>query len=76
MEQSLEGLSLKTNISHARVNFLWAIATGSNQGKVEELFEEYMYWYDQLGDRTIRDKLKHKKTGLKYFEYMSREENK
>jgi len=74
MIENLEGMSLKTNLSHARVNFLWGIATGVPKSKAEELFEEYMNWYDQLGDRTIRDKLKHQKTGVKYFEYMSREE--
>jgi hypothetical protein len=73
-ESSLEGMSLKTQLSHARVSFLWGIATGVPKTKADELFEIYMNWYDPLGERTIRDKLKHHNMGLKYLEYISRKE--
>ena len=76
MEQTLEEISIRNKVSHARVNFLWGIATGVPKSKAEELFESYMDWYDNLGDRTIKDKIKHHNLGLKYFEYRNREENK
>ena len=58
-----------------RINILWAMATKEPKEKVKEKFIKYCEAYDNIENRTIRDKIKHRDVFEKYTSYMSNGEN-
>ena len=55
-----------------RIDILWSMAIGEPKEKVKEKFVKYCEAYDNIENRTIRDKIKHRDVFEKYMSYMSR----
>ena len=59
-----------------RIDILWAMAIGESKEKVQEKYTKYQEAYDNIENRTIRDKIKHRDVFEKYTSYMSKGDKK
>ena len=55
-----------------RIDILWAMAIGEPKEKVQEKYTKYQEAYDNIENRTIRDKIKHRDVFEKYTSYMNK----